>query len=160
VYWELKIVGNADFPAKFIDAGKIHPDFKIYGRKWLDSVLAMKRYNKQKGISTVISPDMKVFKDYAFFAIVGDRDMDTDEICCSEKAKFNALPQKVAILFMLSEEGQVGIVGLHDGKFYEKCAEDPSYLRLIIKLIEKKPNVWKSLAVLLPIKELPKSKVL
>ena len=148
--WKVEIQDTPTFtsPITFFSALKIRPEAKAYDKQWLVDVLSHDDYIKHKAIKRVTAPDGRVFKNYAFTALIArPRKEAVKELCCAEKRVLNLMPEEIGILCALSEEDKVGIFGLGRKEFRDICVKDPTALIVTMIMLRRKPEAWNTVHI-------------
>jgi len=143
--WEVTFEGASsgvsdDFNLKFVDLKDIIDKYLVLNTKFLedmkDQISSKENYSAIGNIKSVTDPEGKSVTTNAFFAVM----------CIDIKDR------KFGYLFVITAEGTV-LAAIWPEGFAEAVKQDSRLLQGVLAFIIKQPDFWKSIDVILPIKE-------
>ncbi|MGQ4915256.1 MAG: hypothetical protein ACP6IU_11025 [Candidatus Asgardarchaeia archaeon] len=143
--WEVTFEGASsgvsdDFNLKFVDLKDIIDKYLVLNTKFLedmkDQISSKENYSAIGSIKNVTDPEGKSVTTNAFFAVM----------CIDIKDR------KFGYLFVITAEG-TALAAIWPEGFAEAVKQDSRLLQSVLAFIIKQPDFWKSVDVILPIKE-------
>ena len=144
-YWEITLEGASSGPEddlvfKFGDMLEIKDVFISLKPEFVDALLTSIKENENYhvigNIKQIAAPDGKDYSDREMFAVLGKNNQEI----------------RYGFLFGWIKSNPV-IVGLWPNHFWGAVKEDEEFVDVILYAMLKKPETWKRLDVILPIKK-------
>jgi len=141
-------------PITFLDSADLSLEERIFEYRWLKRLMAVSKKHRNFALHKVIhrieAPDGKTFIKHAFVAVLASKTGKKANLGADSRERFEQLPEQIGYLCTVSEDYQVGVLGLKGKDFYNLCKMNKEFLKFARKLIVENPDVWQHVDILVP----------
>ena len=141
-------------PTTFLDAADLSLGERIFKYRWLKRLMAISKKHRNFALHKVIdrieAPDGKVFAKHAFVAVLARKRGKKAYLGADSRDRFEQLPDQIGYLCTVSEDNQVGVLGLKGKDFYDLCKMNKEFLKFARELIIENPDLWQHVDILVP----------